>query len=136
MVEVVGSVRDVQVDRIRPPEPQPQQPVAPSRFSGGDGEATPPNGIALLADTSSAALLRVQEADDTATENDTGGNMARAREDLQKLLDRHTGDRAASDVKATADRIAQSLDANRIEDAAAGGPNTARSQARGINIGA
>ena len=133
MVEIVGSVRDVQVDRIRPPEPQPQQPVSPSRYSGGDGEPTPPNGIAMLADTSSAALLRVQEADDAA-DTDNDGDRALAREELQKLFDRNTVDRAAVDTKAAADRVTQTEDANRAADTTGNGSSTAK--ARGINIGA
>lgn len=134
MVEIVGSVRDVQVDRIRPPEPQPQQPVSPSRYSGGDGEATPPNGIALLADTSSAALLRVQEADDAAAASDNEGDRTLAREELQKLFDRNAVDRTAVDTKAAADRVARNEDANRAADTTGTGSSTAK--ARGINIGA
>lgn len=144
MVENIGSVREVQVERIRPPEPQSQPPRPPSRSSSEDGEAIPPSGIAMLADTSGAALLRVQEAvgqgygsaDNLIGAADTDGDKALARDELQKLLERNMGEQAASDSSAAADRMFRRIDANHDQQVSADELDAGKARARSINIGA
>jgi hypothetical protein len=141
MVENVSSVREIQVERPRPPEPQ-ERPERPEQRAGGDGEPTPPNNIALLADTAGAALLRVQEAAsdyDSAeafvSAADTDGDRAIAREELQKLIEKNSGERSA-EAKAATDRLFDQTDSDRNGSVTKEELDGARSRARAINIGA
>lgn len=124
MVENIGAVRDVQIERVKPPEPQTQTQRPAAQGNSGEGDYTPPNGVALLAHGSTAALLSMQEAqgqtqDKTAAtaaaEAKTTGDKVLAREELQKLFDKATTDRAALS-KADDTRQANSRAANAAED--------------------
>lgn len=142
MVESVSSVREIVVERPRPPEPH-ERPDRPApQTSGGDGEPTPPNGIAMLAGHSSAELLRVQEsldeygsAEGVIAAADSDGDKAIAREELQKLIERNLGE-DASEAKAAADRLYDRLDADRSGSVSGDELDGARAHARAINIGA
>lgn len=139
MVENIAPVRDTYVERPRPPEPQERPEPRPQQAA--DGDPTPPNRIALLADRSSAELLRVQEvkddeygsADEFIRAADTSGDRAIQREEFQKIVEKNQGEQSADD-SAAAERAFTRMDADR--DGSLNARELDASRARAINIGA
>lgn len=130
MVENVSSVKDVYIDRPRPPEPQERPQPQETRGPSGDGEPTPPNNISLLADGAGAALLRAQEAtesfesqQDQDAASQSEADRVLAREQAQRVYEQNANEQATEDNAA----------ANRNPPPA---ETAADPRARAINIGA
>lgn len=164
-MDTVGSVTDTKVTRTPQPEPQRQPPPPPRREDqGGNGDVTPPNGMAMMGYGSGQALLGLQEAEprrpveSTAKAADTSGDRKLARDELQKLYQQRMSDAAAaeksaantrsagsaadnqsakseSDAKQAAAQAAQRADANQNQQSAEE-LKAARQAPRSINIGA